>query len=313
MKQCIGWVFSVWACLCLSNPVMGDELTIEFTQGEDISLDLSPDGTELVMELLGSLWLLPKDGGQATPLTDTQTMIARRPQWSPDGNTIAFQALVDSHWHIWTLSKRDGELTQITRGPSNNREPSWHPDGNRIVFTSDRSGQSDIYEINLSDAIERQLTDNVNAEFAPTWSPNGDVLAYVQERSENHALMLHTEDLAPITLLERTGPLRGLSWHPGGQSLTFAHMAESQPVLYLTEASRDRALPLSEPGDAVTFASAVWIDDASLIYVADQKIRRLELNTFRTEVIDFIANVPLDQVTHVPKAQSARTSTPKVE
>ena len=313
MKQCIGWALSIWVCLFLNTLVVGEELTVEFTQGEDINLDLSPDGAQLVMDLLGSLWLLPREGGQAQPLTDTQTMDARRPQWSPDGNTIAFQALVDGRWHIWTLSKTKRELAQVTQGPYNNTEPNWHPDGNRIVFASDRNGQNDIYEISLSDAVEHKLTDSANAEFAPAWSPNGNVLAYVQDGPESQALILHAKDLSPITLLERSGNLHGLSWHPGGQSLTFVHMADTDTILYLTEADRDRVVPLSEPGDAVAPSSAVWVDEANLIYVADKKIKLLELNTFKTRVIEFIANVPLAQVTAPSKEYNARASFPKVE
>ena len=46
--------------------------TIEFTtrEGTWISLDVSPDGKTIVFELLGDLYTLPIDGGEATPVTE---------------------------------------------------------------------------------------------------------------------------------------------------------------------------------------------------------------------------------------------------
>src|SRR5712664_1592292 len=44
---------------------------IEFTtdEGKWLSLDVSPDGKTIVFELLGDLYTLPIEGGQAKPLT----------------------------------------------------------------------------------------------------------------------------------------------------------------------------------------------------------------------------------------------------
>ncbi|MEQ9004979.1 MAG: hypothetical protein RIE74_15580, partial [Pseudomonadales bacterium] len=49
-----------------------------------LSLDLSPDGETLVIEVLGDLHLLPADGGQARPLTRGMAFDSQ-PAFSPDG------------------------------------------------------------------------------------------------------------------------------------------------------------------------------------------------------------------------------------
>ncbi|MEM9407374.1 MAG: hypothetical protein AAGA81_15160, partial [Acidobacteriota bacterium] len=47
----------------------GREATIDVSEGTWMSVDVSPAGDQLVFDLLGDLYLLPIEGGQATPLT----------------------------------------------------------------------------------------------------------------------------------------------------------------------------------------------------------------------------------------------------
>jgi Tol biopolymer transport system component len=54
-----------------------------------MSVDVSPDGSTLVFDLLGSIWTLPIGGGEATPLTRGMAFDAQ-PRFSPDGSRIVF-------------------------------------------------------------------------------------------------------------------------------------------------------------------------------------------------------------------------------
>ena len=65
--------------------------TLRFTtdEGTWISLDVSPDGSQLVFDLLGDLYTLPISGGRATRITQGMPWDGM-PRWSPDGGTIAY-------------------------------------------------------------------------------------------------------------------------------------------------------------------------------------------------------------------------------
>ena len=65
--------------------------TLEFTVDEVtwMSLDVSPDGTTLVFDLLGDLYTLPVTGGEATRIVGGMSFESQ-PRYSPDGTTIAF-------------------------------------------------------------------------------------------------------------------------------------------------------------------------------------------------------------------------------
>ncbi len=67
------------------------ERKIEFTtdEGTWISLDVSPDGKTIVFELIGDIYTLPIEGGQAK-LIDGGMAFDSQPKFSPDGQWIAF-------------------------------------------------------------------------------------------------------------------------------------------------------------------------------------------------------------------------------
>src|SRR5207302_1675559 len=58
-------------------------------EGTWVSLDVSPDGTTIVFELLGDLYTIPIAGGKATRITSGQAFDAQ-PRFSPDGRSIVF-------------------------------------------------------------------------------------------------------------------------------------------------------------------------------------------------------------------------------
>src|ERR1700733_11391916 len=78
-------------------------------EGPNMAAALSPDGRTLAIDLLGTLWTMPAQGGVATAITGI-FLDARQPSWSPDGKRIAFQAYRDSTWQIWTIAADGRDL-----------------------------------------------------------------------------------------------------------------------------------------------------------------------------------------------------------
>ena len=82
-------------------------------EGTNMAAALSPDGRTMAIDLLGTLWTMPAQGGAATAITDI-FLDARQPSWSPDGRRIAFQAYRDSTWQIWTVNADGTDLKPVT-------------------------------------------------------------------------------------------------------------------------------------------------------------------------------------------------------
>ncbi|MDQ8165924.1 MAG: amidohydrolase family protein [Gemmatimonadota bacterium] len=109
--------------------------TVRFTtdQGTWMSVDVSPDGSTIVFDLLGDLYTMPMAGGKATRIVGG-TSVDVQPRYSPDGNWIAFmsdRSGVDATWLVDATGKSP---RLISTGGS---QPAWTPDG-RFIVTGNR-------------------------------------------------------------------------------------------------------------------------------------------------------------------------------
>ena len=110
--------------------------TIEFTTDRAtwMSVDMSPDGQTLVVEVLGDLYLLERAGGEARPLTSGMAFDSQ-PVFSPDGSAIAFISDRDGGEDLWVLDLKQGQGAGEPRQLSKNAahmelaSPTWSPDG----------------------------------------------------------------------------------------------------------------------------------------------------------------------------------------
>ena len=82
--------------------------TLEFTtdEGSWISLDVSPDASTIVLELLGDLYTLPITDGTATRITSGMAY-DMQPRYSPDGTKLVFVSDRDGAEDLW-IADADG-------------------------------------------------------------------------------------------------------------------------------------------------------------------------------------------------------------
>ncbi|MEP6591933.1 MAG: amidohydrolase, partial [Gemmatimonadota bacterium] len=108
------------------------------TTGTWISLDVSPNGQQIVFDLLGDLYTMPITGGKATPLTHGMAYDAQ-PRFSPDGKRIVFVSDRSGGENLWLMNADGTDTTALTTGNDNKYiSPEWTPDGQYIVTS--RSG-----------------------------------------------------------------------------------------------------------------------------------------------------------------------------
>src|SRR5262249_40295913 len=99
------------------------------------SVAWSPDGTELVFSMQGSLWELRLGTTEARQLTDGPGY-DYQPDWSPDGRRIVYASYHDDAIELRLLEPATGQSTTFVTNKAVNLEPRWSPDGQRIAFTS---------------------------------------------------------------------------------------------------------------------------------------------------------------------------------
>jgi Tol biopolymer transport system component len=98
-----------------------------------------------------------------------------RPVISPDGKTIAFNALGDIY-----LMPVGGVPKNITHDAAYDCDPDWSPDGKELVYCSDKAGGLlQLWLLDLKTGRERQLTHILTQPISPAFSPDGQRVAYL--------------------------------------------------------------------------------------------------------------------------------------
>ena len=134
--------------------------TFTTTKGTWLSLDVSPDGQQIVFDLLGDLYTLPIAGGRATRLTSGMAYDAQ-PRYSPDGKKVVFVSDKSGGENLWIVSLDGKDTTQLTQG--NNSQyvsPEWAPDGKYIVASKSGSlfGTAKLWTFNVDGGSGLALT-----------------------------------------------------------------------------------------------------------------------------------------------------------
>jgi hypothetical protein len=89
------------------------KLKINTDQGTWISLDVNPNGQEIVFEILGDLYLMPITGGKAVRITEG-LQFDTHPRYSPDGKTLTYISDESGAQNVWLMDIESKEKTQIT-------------------------------------------------------------------------------------------------------------------------------------------------------------------------------------------------------
>ncbi|MBW3535569.1 MAG: amidohydrolase family protein, partial [Gemmatimonadetes bacterium] len=113
----------------------GRNVTGTATEGSWMSVDVSPDGATVVFDLLGDLYTVPLEGGQARPLTRGMAFDAM-PRFSPDGTRVLFVSDRSGDENLWIVSTDLADTVQVTRGEDESYlSPEFTPDGSYVVAT----------------------------------------------------------------------------------------------------------------------------------------------------------------------------------
>ncbi len=107
--------------------------TLDFvaTEGTWMSVDVSPDGARLAFDLLGHIYEMSVQGGEARALTSGRSWNSF-PRYSPDGSGIAFTSDRGGSEDLWVLWLANDSLENISESPRPVVRPTWSANGQAL-------------------------------------------------------------------------------------------------------------------------------------------------------------------------------------
>ncbi|HUE63440.1 MAG TPA: amidohydrolase family protein [Rhizomicrobium sp.] len=140
-----------------------------------------PGGDAQTIPFSASLEVTPATGTYQRRKRDFDSQTPRRalgivrPVISPDGKTIAFNALGDIY-----VMPVGGAPMNITHDAAYDCDPAWSPDGSQLVYSSDKAGGLlQLWLRDMKTGRERQLTHVPTQPISPAFSPDGKRIAYL--------------------------------------------------------------------------------------------------------------------------------------
>ncbi len=294
-------------------------IPIDTRSGTWLNLDVSPEGDEIVFDLLGDLYSLPIAGGEAKALT-TGIAWDMQPRYSPDGKRIAFTSDRGGGDNIWVVNRNGSDPKQVSKEDFRLlNSPAWSPDGQYIAarkhFTARRSlGSGEIWLYHVSGGSGLQMTKKPNDQKdvgEPAFSPDGRYVYFSQDTTPGPVFEYNkdpNEGIYTIRRLDRqTGDIENYIGGPGGavrptpshdgKRIAFVRRVRTRSVLFVRDLASGAETPLYDGLDrdmqetwAIhgVYANFAWTpDDRSLIVWAQGKLWRVDVASKDVREIPF--------------------------
>jgi tricorn protease-like protein/C-terminal processing protease CtpA/Prc len=268
----------------------------------DASMLRYPDigKTDIVFVFQGNLWLVPKSGGMARPLTSAAGAESM-PRFSPDGTEIAFTGNYDGNRDIYVMPTVGGSPFRVTHHPAGETVNEWTTDGS-LVFTAagmegiSRSGR--LYKVKETGGLPEALP--VPYGTNGTISPDGEWLAYTPHSIDGRTWKRYRGGMQTDVWVYnlKTGEARRATDYEGIDTLP---MWQGSTLYYLSDDTADKNAPHKlniwswEPKSGArkqvtrfTDEDVKWpaIGDGEIVFQKGTKLMVLDLGSGKSRTVD---------------------------
>jgi len=98
------------------------------------------------------------------------------PNFSPDGKSVAFNALRNAVGDIFAINLDTKVVTNLTEDPFGDRAPSYSPDGKFMVYTARVSGNDKLFRLDLDTKKKTQITFGTQDETGVQFIDNNTIV-----------------------------------------------------------------------------------------------------------------------------------------
>jgi len=314
---------------CHSNIKETKRISIEAHEGTEMAFDLSPDGKTIVFDLLGQIWLLPSEGGDARAITNSILECVEHlyPTFSADGKRIVFWESRPSNWGLTSMDLNGGERRTLTENSFSEDdsysdrffacspakpEVAFARDG-KLMLISDKEGNTPV-EIKADGLPRPGISD-------PTYTQDGSNLAFINSpadytsHSGGHLWQVRAEGGNAQSLSVGNNEIRAPCYSPDGRSIAyFALNEELDFEIWVQDLDGNDVQKLTGYKDITPLRLRWSPDGKDLIYCAEGRFWRVSVEGGQSLEIPFTANLSFSRdrsklkSVEFPKPQQSRVA-----
>ena len=306
----------------VNNPPYAlNEAAISTTETTWSSLDVAPNGKFMIFDMLGDLYKVDIDGGDASPLTQDFAWNIH-PSISPDGKQVAFISDRDGLSNVWIMDIDGENLHQVTSEKNNLiHSPKWSPDGEYLVVTkgimSSRSipaGEIWMYHKSGGDGLQIKARNSGKRDQQniadPVFSHDGKYIYFTENTVPGSRFEYNRDPLEGIFAITRfdretgeesryisgTGGAVVPTPSPDGKYIAFVRRVKDRTALFIKDVKTGIETPLTLElerdmqegfGSEGYFAYFDWMPDSSkIVYWTGGKFHTIDVSDKSTSTIE---------------------------
>jgi TolB protein len=260
------------------------------TEGADFDPDIDPQGKWVVFASTqhrhtSDIYLKAVDGNTLTQLTNDPADDVM-PEFSPDGQRVAFASDRSGNWDIFVMPVGGGQAVQVTFDPDHELHPSWAPDGKTLVYCK-FGAQSQRWEMWVVDSSNPSVRHFIDYGLFPQWNPDPAKNKILFQRSRQRGSRYHSvwtidyvdgQGKSPTEIISAANAATiNPAWAPDGEYIVFVTVYEPdagrtdrprQSDLWIVRLDGTGRTNLTQ-GDFANF-QPTWGADGNIYFVSDR-------------------------------------------
>ncbi len=266
--------------------------------------------THIAFVYAGDIWIVPKDGGQASRLSSPAGEEVM-PKFSPDGQTLAFSANYDGSLDVYTMPYKGGLPHRVTwRGCV---VTDWTPNGESILFTTSRESGKQRFDRLFMVNKEGGLAKPLPPAYAEngSLSPDGKQLAFTDKSRLNRTwkryrggmapdiYVMNLDDYSTINITNNDASDELPMWHGNKIYYLSDNGAEERYNIWVYDTQSKETKQLTEFKDFDVHYPSIGPDD--MVFEAGGELYLMNLTTGNYKVVNI--ELVTDQLTEMPKTE----------